>query len=323
MAAPTGTARTTTQVGNREDLTDVISRVAPEKTPFTSNCGKAGKASAIRHEWQLEDLATPDPNNARLEGSDARDAEENVTERVSNICQIFDKVFAVSGTQEKVSKAGRTSEVARQSRIKGIEMKRDKEAAYLSANASRLESGVNARKLGGIRSWIETNVSRGTGGSDGGYNSGTSIVDAPTAGAPRVFTEGLLKTVMQSRFDNTGDMPGLTMYTDSFNKIAFSAFTGISEIRTPNSTGMAEIVGAADVYQSDFGRVTTVPLAYGLSGAALIVDHEYVGSATLRGIERVKLAKTGDNVKYQMICEDTLVCKNEKSLALVDDLTTS
>ena len=87
MAAPTNTARTTTQVGNREDLSNIISRVAPEETPFTSNIGSAGKAKAIRHEWQTEDLATPVTTGV-LEGDDTTSFEENVTARVSNICQI-------------------------------------------------------------------------------------------------------------------------------------------------------------------------------------------------------------------------------------------
>ncbi len=41
MAAPTNAILTTTLVGQREDLEDVIYRVAPEDTPFTSNIGKS------------------------------------------------------------------------------------------------------------------------------------------------------------------------------------------------------------------------------------------------------------------------------------------
>lgn len=49
MAAPTNTLTAETpNVGMREDLEDVIYRVAPEETPFISNIGKV-KASAIVH----------------------------------------------------------------------------------------------------------------------------------------------------------------------------------------------------------------------------------------------------------------------------------
>jgi hypothetical protein len=322
MAAPTNTATTLSQVGNREDLSDVISRIAPEQTPFTSNIGSAGKAKATRHEWQLEDLATPSADNAVLEGDDTTSFDENVTTRVSNICQIAKKAFVVSGTQEVVDKAGRKSEIARQSAIKGIEIKRDIEAAMLSKNASRLESGSNARKMGGIQSWIETNVSLGSGGAAGGFNTSTSIVDAPTTGTNRAFTEAQVKAVMQSIFTNSGSSKRRTLYLSPAHKQVFSGFEGISEIRTQAPGGsQAKIVGAADVYVSDFGQLATVPVAYGLSEAALIIDHEYAGKATLRGYRREKLANTGDNEKYHMLCEETLVCRNEKAHGMIGDLS--
>lgn len=321
MAAPTNTARTTTQVGNREDLSNIISRVAPEETPFTSNIGSAGKAKAIRHEWQTEDLATPVTTGV-LEGDDTTSFEENVTARVSNICQIRKRAFVVSGTQEKVDKAGRASEIARHSIVKGKEIKRDIESAMLSANASVLESGATPRQMGGIQSWLETNVDLGAGGAAGGFNTGTSIVDAPTTGTNRAFAESQVKTVMQAIFTNSGQMKRRTLYVSPANKEDFSAFTGISEIRTAaNSNSQAKVVGAADFYIGDFGELAVVPLAYGLTEAALIIDHEYVGKATLRPYKREMLSKTGDNTKYHMLCEETLVCRNEKAHGYIGDLT--
>lgn len=49
MSAPTNTATTLTQKGNREDLTDILERVAPESTPFSSNSGAGSPATAIFH----------------------------------------------------------------------------------------------------------------------------------------------------------------------------------------------------------------------------------------------------------------------------------
>lgn len=48
MAAPANTVTTLISIGNREDLEDVIYRVAPEDTPFFSNIGTA-KATAVLH----------------------------------------------------------------------------------------------------------------------------------------------------------------------------------------------------------------------------------------------------------------------------------
>lgn len=49
MAAPANTATTLTQKGNREDLTEILTRVAPEATPCSSNIGAGQKAEATYH----------------------------------------------------------------------------------------------------------------------------------------------------------------------------------------------------------------------------------------------------------------------------------
>lgn len=48
MAAPTNTATTLTTVGIREDLSNLIFRVAAEQTPFVSNIGRT-KAKQTLH----------------------------------------------------------------------------------------------------------------------------------------------------------------------------------------------------------------------------------------------------------------------------------
>ena len=320
MAAPTNTATTLTQAGNREDLTDILERVAPEKTPFTSNIGAGQKATAVYHEWQTESLATPVATNQVLEGDDTSSYEENVTSRLGNHTEIIKKAFVISGTQEAVKTAGRRSEIARHRRIKGLEVKRDFEAAALSGNASRAQSGANARRSGGILSWIETNESRGTGGSAGGF-SGTTTT-APTNGTQRTFTEALLKTVMQSLFDESGESTTRQLYMSSAHKQTFSGFAGISEHRTAVSGKKQAIIhGAADMYMSDFGLLVAIPVAYGLTRDVLIIDPEYLGVSTLRAMKEEKLSKTGDNEKRHILCEKTLEVRNEKALGVVADLS--
>lgn len=320
MAAPTNTATTLTQKGNREDLTDILERVAPEETPFYSNIGAGQKATAVYHEWQTEDLATPSADNQVLEGDDTTSYEENVTVRVGNHTEISKKAFVVSGTQEAVKTAGRKSEIARHRAIKGLEVKRDLEAAFLSGNASRSQSGTDARRSGGILSWIETNESRGSGGASGGF-SGTTTT-APTSGTQRAFTETLVKDVMQSLFTNSGNSKRRQLYMSAAHKQAFSAFTGISEIRTQVSGAKQAIIhGAADMYMSDFGMLVAIPVAYGLTRDVLVIDPEYLGVSTLRAMKEEKLAKTGDNEKRHILCEKTLEVRNEKALGVVADLS--
>ncbi|CAB4140966.1 Family of unknown function (DUF5309) [uncultured Caudovirales phage] len=321
MPAPTNTATTLSQRGNREDLTEILERVAPEETPFSSACDNV-TATAVYHEWQTETLRTPSSTNAVLEGDDTDTYAENVSTRVGNYTQIGKEAFVVSGTQEAVRKAGRKSEINRQRLIVSKQIKRDFEARFLSNTISRQQSGSDARLCAGVLGWITSNVSRGAGGSNGSFTSGAIV--AATNGTQRAFAESQVQTVMQSVFTSSGTAKQRDIYMSAFNKRAFSAFAGIAELRR-DVPGMkqATVVGAADMYMSDFGLLAAKPVAYGLTRDVLIADHDYLKIATLRGMTEEKLAKTGDNEKRHILAEKTLVVTNQAALGVVADLTTS
>lgn len=319
MTAISGTATTLTTKGIREDLEDTIFRVAPSKTPFQNNIGNSGKASNTFHEWQTETLAAPSASNFQLEGDDITSfGAENVTTRVGNYCQIFRKTGLVSGTDEVVKKAGRASELNRQKVLKGIELKTDMEMTFLGNVVSGQESGATPRKCAGLPAWITTNTSFGAGGSAGGFSAGT--VSAATAGTNRTFTEALVKSTRTTAFGN-GATPS-QVYMSGTNKQQFSAFTGIASIRVAASpTEQATIIGAADVYQDDYGRLALIPHQYAVANMAVFVDPDMVGVATLRGIMTEALAQTGDAEKFMLLAEKTLVVKNQKAHAVIFALT--
>lgn len=324
MAAPTNTVTSVNNVGEREDLEDDIYRVAPEKTPFSQNIGRT-KAEAIQHDWQTEDLRTPNANNAKVEGFDVGTHKApNVPVRVSNFCQLFSEDGVISETQEVVKKAGRDSEVDRQKMLKGIEVKRDVEMRLIGNYPSQNEGGAivvdteNPRLAAGAIAWSETVNSRGGGGADGGFSGGT--VSASTPGTARAFTETLVKSVLATGFSEGASYS--QAYMGPTHKQAFSAFTGIAEIRhNQNSKSQASIIGAADVYVSDFGNITLIPHPYGLTDASLFIDPSMLAIATLRGMNTRKLARTGDNERFLMTCEKTLVVRNEKAIAPIEALS--
>lgn len=324
MPAPTNTVTQLTSIGRREDLSDVISRVQPEKTPFFSTV-KKGKATHLRAEWQVEQLAAP-AVNAQLEGDDVGTlGAANLTARVSNICQIFAKTGGVARSTEVAQHAGRSSELARQKAVKMVELKRDIELSMLSISPSRVEAGANPRLSAGIRSWITTSSSLGATGANGGFNSGTSIVDAPNPGTARTFTEALLKGVAQTRFNAAGDATKLICYMSANSKQIASTFTGISAQRkeSGDTAATTRIIGGADVYASDFGDIVFVPHAYAFSAAnaAVLVDPDYVEWAWFDGVKNVELAKTGDNERFLMTGEGTLKVTNERAHAVIHALS--
>lgn len=317
MSAPSNTTTTLVSIGNREDLEDKIYRVVPEETPFISNIDRV-KATAVTHEWQTETLPAASATAQALEGDDRALDSPNLTTRIGNLCQINRKDFGVSGTQESVKSAGRTNELTRQRILMGLAARRDAELRFIGNYATVAESGATTRKSGGALAAITSNVSRGSGGSSGGISGSTWT--AATNGTQRTFTEALLKTVLSSAFSN-GGKPSQA-YMGPTHKQQASAFTGIASIRkeAPGNK-MATIIGAADIYVSDFGNIAMIPHPYGLTRDVFLANPDFWAVGTLRGWTTQDLAKSGDSKKQMILAEHTLVARNEKASAVIADLT--
>jgi len=317
MAAETNTLLQAGTVGIREDLENDIYRVAPEETPFTNNIGKT-KIKGTYHEHQTEDLAAPDADNAQLEGDVATIDAAHTTVRVSMRPQIFRKTGAVSRTNQISDRAGREDTLDEQKMIKGIELRRDCEKRVIGNYASNAESGVTARKTAGALAWVEDHDSFGGGGASGGYAGGDTA--AATDGTQRAFSEDLVKAVLATAFSNGARMS--QAYMSGTHKQEFSAFSGIAETRvTTGSAKMTKIIGAADVYVSDFGNITLIPHPYGLTRDCLLIDPSGWAIGTYDGVKTEPLAKNGDSERFLMTAEKGLVCKNQRKGAAIRDLS--
>jgi len=312
---PTFTAHSA--IGQREDLTDIIYDISPTETPFMSSIGKT-KATAVYHEWQTDSLAAATTANAAVEGADATSATLSPTVRLGNYTQIIQKTVQVSGTLDTVNKAGRKSEKAYQLAKASAELKRDLETILLANQGRSAGTSTVARKLGSILSWIKTNSDVGSGGSD----PATIGVSTRTDGTQRTFTETLLKTVVSEVFVSGGS-PKILM-VGAAGKQKVSSFAGIAAQRymAPGNTPTT-IIGAADVYMSDFGTMSVVPNRFMRTRDALVLDPEYAALAYLRPFQTNDLAKTGDSENTQLLAEVTLEVKNEAAHGIIADLDMS
>jgi hypothetical protein len=309
---PTFTAHTA--IGQREDLTDIIYDISPTETPFMSSIGKT-KATAVYHEWQTDSLAAATTANAAIEGADATSATLAPTVRLGNYTQIIQKTVQVSGTLDTVNKAGRKSEKAYQLAKASAELKRDLETILLANQGRSAGTSTIARNLGSILSWIKTNSDKASDGSD----PATIGVSTRTDGTQRTFTEALLKTVVSEVYVSGGS-PKILM-VGAAGKQKVSSFAGIAAQRymAPGNTPTT-IIGAADVYMSDFGTMSVVPNRFMRTRDALILDPEYAALAYLRPFQTNDLAKTGDSENTQLLAEVTLEVKNEAAHGIVADL---
>lgn len=323
MALVANTRTTYGSVGNREDLQDYIYNIAPSDTPFMSAVG-ATKAKATKHEWQTDTLAAA-AANAQLEGDDYAYSATVPTVRVGNFTQISSKAFPVSGTQEAVGKAGRSSEVKLLSVKAGKELKKDMERALLLNAASVAGSAGAARVLGGLASWLTTNVSRGASGANGGYNVGTGLTVAATNGTTRAFTEALLTPVLQAAATAGGKPTMLLM--SAANMTLLQSFTQRAlAYREVGAKGKITVGGNVQVYSSPFGDLSAQWSHIISSDAALTrnvyaVDPSMASVAFLRRMFNDKPIKTGDAFKYAMVTEYTLCVKNEAAHGIVADLS--
>jgi len=313
------TFQTYQSIGNREDLTDVIYNISPTDTPFMSSVGKT-KATAVYHEWQTDALAAAVANNAAVEGADATSLTVTPTARVGNRTQISTKTVQIAGTQESVDKAGRKSEKAYQLAKASSELKRDMEKTLLSNNVAAAGNSSTARTLGGLQAWLGTNAVLGASGTAG--SGGTT---ARVSGTDATFTEAMLKSAVKQAFVQGGN-PSVLMVTPTQKQVV-SGFAGIAQQRyEAPSNAPTTIVGAADVYLSDFGTLSVVPNRFMTADSgdggevAFVLDPEYAAVAYLRPFQTNELAKTGDSEKTQLLVEYTLEVKNEKAHAIIADL---
>jgi hypothetical protein len=318
MTVPSGTFQTFTAVGQREDLTDVIYNISPTETPILSSLART-KATAVYHEWQTDTLAAATTNNAQVEGDDATAATISPTTRLGNYTQIVAKTIQVSGTMMAVDLAGRRAEKAYQLSKASQELKRDQET-IISANQGRSAGNSStARKMGSLLSWLKTNSNYNT---TDGANPTTIGVSTRSDGTTRTFTEAILKDGVQQVY-TSGGSPKILVVGPAL-KQTVSAFAGIAAQRymAPDNAPTT-IIGAADVYLSDFGSISVVPDRFVRSRDAFILDPEYAAIGYLRPFQTNELAKTGDSEKTQILAEFTMEMRNEAAHGILADLKTA
>lgn len=323
MAVVTNTFQTTGAAGNREELSDVVSRITPEDTPIYSMVEKT-TFKTTHPEWETDDLAAPAENIVQ-EGDDYTFGATSAATRVGTYTQILRKEGIISGTQDATDNAGAVEQVKYQKLKKGVELRKDVEFAIVDANAS---VGGATREMGSLSSWLETNVDRGSSGANGGFNSGTGLTVAPTNGTQRAFTKALLDTVMQEGYQSGANFRHV--FVSPYVKSVFVTFmsdSNVASFRYAASTGKENsIIANADVYEGPFGKVMIHPnrvmaTAAGQARNVFLCDPEYLQFGWFRKIKEDKeVAKTGDARKFVLLGEGALKVKNEKGLGVVADV---
>lgn len=304
--------------GNREDLEDVIWELDPLET-FCQSTFDRVDGHATYHEWELDSLVAP-ATNRQIEGDSESYTSITSPSRAGNYMQILFKQFLVSGTQEVVAKAGRKSEIMRQTKKQMKELKNDLEYAIVRNQASSAGGSATARSMGSIESWIPTTDNSGNGvrattsaaASTAAFGAG--VVSAPTDGATTgALTEAKFREMLQLAWVDGGK--DNTILVEPTQKMAISGFSGIATKTTqiPNQKVRAVIQASAEFYVSEYGVHEIVLHRYVRASVVLAIDPEYWALAFLRKPFMEKMAKTSDGEKVALRMEATLVSRNHNA----------
>lgn len=326
LTTTSDTYRVSTTGGMREDLEDVIHDLFPEDTWALTNLDKVD-AMSTNHEW-LRDTLQGATANAQIEGDDPTFTDVDPPVRHGTYMQISRKTFLISRTLEKVAKAGRKSEVARTAMKRMRELKRDMELALVGNQASTAGGEGTARTTAGMETWIggtagssttvtnvmlATSTASATTPATTSGAAGTAPTDGTTTGA---LAEVILTRALEAAWTDGGD-PRVIL-VGSTQKRAIDAFTGIATRQVDVGRAQeASIIGAANLYVSDFGRHQVILHRYMRSSVVLCIDPDYWAVAYLDRPFVETLAKTGDGEKRQIITEFGLVSRNWQANAKV------
>ena len=301
-------------VSNREDLTDVLTILAPEETPILSSANKQ-KANATNVEWTVDSLATPTTAGIR-EGADVSTFTDKFSgrARLGNYVQKFRRDYMVSDLQEAVDSVG-PAKIA-QAEAKAIrEIKRDIEATLAGTQDRAVENGTDtAYALRGLGDWLDS-----AGPSDVPSTFRTpadSIVDVTDDD----FAESELNGIISSIFKVTGSSNNLMLVADTALRSDISDFARIGgasgdSVRNVNYSGESgSIKLSVDLYQSDHGIVSVVnanpdcmPAQGAYEGmAGYVINPDYYGVHELIPMGSTRLPNQGGGERGYVDCALTL-----------------
>lgn len=282
-------------VSNREDLTDVLTILAPEETPVLSLANKS-KATATFNEWTVDVLATPSSTGIQ-EGADVSTYTDKFSgrARLGNYIQLFRRDYMVSQLQQAVESVG-PARIAEAESKAVREIKRDMEKTLCGDQDRSVEDGSTTRYVTrGLGDWIKS-----SGPADVPSNFRTPAASINSSGT--TLTENVFNGLIASIFTQTGTVDALSLVAGTTLRRTVSGFA-----RSDNNTNenvyhvnqMAtdkEITLSVNTYDSDFGIITVIngnPACLPDASRGYILNPNYIGVAELMSLGSTRVPDQG------------------------------
>ena len=327
------TTNTGSGVSNREDLTDVLTILAPEETPILSSANKQ-RASATNVEWTVDSLSAPSTAGIS-EGADVTAFTDQFAgrARLGNRVQKFRRDYMVSDMQEAVDSVG-PAKIA-QAEAKAIrELKRDIEATIAGTQDSATENGAGvANALRGLGDWLD---SAGPADVPASFRTPADSIYTTTEANASPFSESDLNSIISSIFRVTGSASNLMLVADTglrqviadFARVSAGATENIRSVNYDGNSGSIKL--SVDLYESDHGVVSIVnqnpdcaPSFGGntATGSGYIVNPEYYGIHELIPMGSTRLPNLGGGERGFVDCALTLGVYHPGAHGVIQDVT--
>ena len=277
-----------TQIGVREELADYVAVVDAKSTPFVSMAPKGKDIGNMTFSWQVDNYSSPVQTNI-FDGVDVATADHTNASasraKMTNTAQVFRRNHRTGFIAETSNVAGVSTEAAKGVAKRLVELKRDMEATFLSAQSgtplysSPPLNTATASTTASLGYTLQTAAGAGTGLAPTGYGVAAAALLGGTGNGATVttasITESTIQDVLGGIYSNTGTVRdydmicgttlrrAMTNLADakqvSTSTVGVTGFTAAS-IRTFNKElSDATYKSSVDVFEGDFGRLLIQP----------------------------------------------------------------
>ena len=279
-------------VGNKLDMSDIITNISPEDTPLFSRISRTS-ATAVTHEW-LEDTLGEPRVNKQPEGYTYTTEAVSPRTRLNNYTQIMHRGIHVTQTQEVVLKYGVRSEMAYQMQKTLKELAFDCEQALIQQDTKMLGSMDEARQFGGLPYWVVTN------------NFTASKL---------TFDE--INNALEQTW-NVGGKPSVLLVSPRSKRIISTFTAGNTKYMEGNKTH--RLTQMISVLETDFGTLQCLVDRFMPDDTIYGLSPEYMKKAFLRPFRQGDLPEVSDMHRKYVKGEWTLEMRAEKAHVKISGL---
>jgi len=285
-------------VGNREDLVDVITNIAPDDAPLMNKFGRAD-CKAMTHAWLTDSIGSP-ATNKHLEDADYEVASATPRVRLHNFVQIFMKGYYVTESQETVLKAGLKSEIGYQMAKCMKEIARDVEYAIINNAVATEGSATVPGQFGGIPAFNSVNV-----------------VDCTANAGDGKLTEARFNDAVQLAWDK-GGVPEIAIVSGHNKRLISSWTAGAQKNKNMSEKRLVQVI---EVYESDFGVVKMMAHRMQPNSRIDILEMQYWKLAYLIPFKTSELPKDSLKIAKVITGQLTMECRTKDAHSAIINIT--